>query len=268
MKTTLFTIVFGVFLISCHTKPENQVKKSEQQIKEVGTQKNNLPKSLEKVLEAHGGLERYKTQNTLSFTLPKPDNPELHIIDLKHRKDRIETPKYDLGFDGEKVWTLAKEEAFSGNPEFYHNLMFYFFNMPFVLADKGIIYSHTNDLIVNEKNYPGIAIQFKDGVGASSKDQYYLHYDPNTYKMEWLGYTVTYRTGEVSDKVSWIHYKEWANVNHFLLPKAISWHKTEGGNIQEERNTVVFESITISEAKKPNSFYKKPNDGIFWVKPE
>ena len=268
MKTTVVAIIFGIILTSCNTKSENQLKKSGQEIEDIVTQKNNKPENLKKVLDAHGGLERYKTQNTLSFTLPKPDNPELHVVDLKYRRDRIETPKYALGFDGEEVWTLTKEEEYTGNPEFYHNLMFYFFNMPFVLADKGIIYSQTKDLMVDGKVYPGIAIQFKEGVGASSKDQYYLHYNPNTYKMEWLGYTVTYRTGEVSDKVSWIHYKEWVNVSGFLLPKTISWHKTEGNQIQEERNTVVFESIAISEVKKPNSFYEKPEDGIFWIKPE
>ncbi|TKD62456.1 DUF6503 family protein [Flavobacterium sp. ASW18X] len=260
--------VWVLIFVSC------QPKKKESEISNVSeetTQKEVLhkyPEALEQVLEAHGGLVSWKKQRTLSFTIPKPDNEEVHTVDLKTRMDKIETPAYDIGFDGHNPWFLAKEGAFKGNAEFYHNLMFYFYAMPFVLADDGINYAETEPLEVEGVMYPGVKITYNEGVGTSFKDEYYLHYDANTYKMKWLGYTVTYRTGEKSEKVSWINYKEWDSFNGVVLPTTIAWHKSEGRKIMEERNAVSFKAISLSEQAKPIAFYAKPKAGEFYVKPE
>ena len=104
-------------------------------------------------------------------------NNEKHTIDLHSRKDKVETPPVEIGFDGKDVWLLDEAKAYKGNAELYHNLMFYFYAMPFVLADSGINYKVAEDLVYDGKNYPGIHISYNDGVGASSKDDYYLYYD-------------------------------------------------------------------------------------------
>jgi len=144
---------------------------------------------------------------------------------------------------------------------FYHNLMFYFYAMPFVLADDGINYSAAKALEFEGKSYPGIRISYNDGVGVSSKDEYFLHYDADTKQMAWLGYTVTYRSGEKSDKINWIRYNDWQEIEGLALPKSLSWYKVEDGKITEVANTRNFEDVVIEDTSKPADFYAKPENG-------
>ena len=81
--------------------------------------------------------------------------------------------------------------------------------------------------------------------------------------MTWLGYTVTYRSGESSDNVRWINYNDWQSVNGLQLPKAITWYKHEGDTILEPASNVSFEEVTLSEQVKPASFYSKPDEGQY-----
>ncbi len=260
MKYMIVVLVLASVL-SC--KQENKTKEVNVEITEPKTESNiNLdryPEPLLKVFEAHGGIANWKNKKSLFFKLGE----ELHTIDLQSRKDRIDGPGYAIGFDGEKVWLQSEENAYKGDPVFYHNLMSYFFNMPFMLGDKGIIYDDTEDLVYQGVNYPGIAIRFKSGVGTSYKDEYFLHYDPKTYEMAWLGYSVSYRSGERSDNVNWIEYQDWAEVNGLMVPSSLMWYSSEGRTIKEPRKPVVFEQVAFSEQSKPESFFSKPENGVF-----
>lgn len=257
----VIAVVLLASTLSCKT--ENKTKEVVVELAEPMTEKRveleRYPETLVKVFEAHGGLEDWKDQRTLVFKLGE----ELHTMDLQTRMDRVDAAAYSLGFDGEKVWLLNEEKMFKGDPVFYHNLMSYFFNMPFVLGDNGIVYAETEDLVFEGVNYPGIAVSFKSGVGTSYKDEYFLHYDPKTFKMAWLGYTVSYRSGERSDKVSWIGYHDWADVNGLKVPKVLTWYSSEGRTIKEPRKPVVYEGIEFSEDAKPLSFYGKPQNGTY-----
>lgn len=260
MKYMIVVLVMATVL-SC--KMENKTKEVDEELTKPKTVTNidvdQYPKPLLKVFETHGGIDTWKSKRNLVFKLGE----ELHTIDLKTRKDRIDGPGYSLGFDGEKVWLKSEENAYKGDPVFYHNLMSYFFNMPFMLADKGIIYDDTEDLLYNGVNYPGIAIRFKSGVGTSYKDEYFLHYDRKTYEMAWLGYTVSYRSGERSNNVNWIGYQDWAEVNGLMVPSSLTWYSSEGRTLKEPRKPVVFNEIAFSGEAKPESFFKKPESGVF-----
>lgn len=261
MKTHIFLLLLIPFM-ACKPSKKEAIKEA---VAETVTMQKEYPDAMQKVFDAHGGMADWKAQRTLSFTIPKPDNAEVHTIDLLNRNEHIDTPKYTLGFDG-KTWVLNGDEAYKGNPEFYHNLMFYFYAMPFVVGDDGINYSETDDLVFEGKSYPGIRISYNDGVGISPKDEYFVHYDADTNQMQWLGYTVTYRSGEKSDNVKWIRYNDWANYNGLVLPKSISWYKVEEGAITALRNTVPFENVVVSKETKPVGFYDKPAEGAYWVK--
>ncbi|MCM4153171.1 hypothetical protein DHD05_16395 [Arenibacter sp. N53] len=257
----MIVVLMLASVLSC--KMENKAKEVDTELAKPKTESiTNLeryPELLIKVFEAHGGLANWKNQRTLVFKLGE----ELHTIDLHSRKDRIEGPGYVLGFDGEKVWLQSKGNAYKGDPVFYHNLMSYFFSMPFMLGDKGIVYDDTEDIVYQGVNYPGIAIRFKSGVGTSYKDEYFLHYDPKTFEMAWLGYTVSYRSGERSDKVNWIGYHDWEEVNGLRVPMALTWYGSEGRTIKEPKEPVVFEQVAFSEHTKQDSFFEKPNNGVF-----
>lgn len=225
-----------------------------------------IPETLAQVLDAHGGLELWKRQRTLSFRLPKGPVTETHTIDLWNRRDRVEAETYSMGHDGTGTWVHNPDSAFEGNPDFYHNLFFYFYAMPFVLADPGIVYGTAPDLEYEGVSYPGLRITYRSGVGTSPEDEYFLHYDPADGRMAWLGYTVTYGKEAPSEDIHWIRYNEWQPVGGLLLPASISWYTYEGRQIKALRNTMRFEEVRVSPEAMAPGFYAKP-DSLPYFKP-
>ncbi len=227
------------------------------------------PKELARVLEAHGGVDTWKTKKKMSFVMGDSLDPETHTIDLWSRKDRVDTKEHSLGYDGKGVWVWEKnEKKYEGDPVFYHNLMFYFHAMPFVLSDAGIVYGEVGDLLVDGTEYPGIRIGYGKGVGVSPDDNYYLHYDPQTYRMAWLGYTVSYGKKGPSTDINWIKYEGWEEVDGLLLPNAITWHVTSEGLPKEARNTLVFREMNVSTEAMPEVFFEKPSAAAYVPAPK
>ncbi|MEL6303246.1 MAG: DUF6503 family protein [Bacteroidota bacterium] len=261
-RILLALLVMMVF--SCKNNSENKetVTPSEAEMKQEPMAEHPWPAELDSILVKHGGLEQWRKQRTLTFTLPKPELPEIHMTDLKTRLDKVETEKFTLGNDSEGVWVHDPEEMYKGDAGFYHNLMFYFYAMPFILTDPGIEYDSAEHITFEGKEYPGIRIAYNDGVGASSKDEYYLHYDPETYQMAWLGYTVTYGKDEKSDTVKWIQYHTWQTVDNVVLPKEISWFTYEGLEMKEARNNLPFENVTLSETSQSEEYYQRPDGAV------
>lgn len=259
-KLTVILLAFVAF--ACKNNPQKEVITEEAQPQEVASEMS-YPEALENVFTAHGELKNWKSQRVLTYEIPKPNMKELHTIDLWTRQDRVDTETFSMGSNGDKVWLLDAAENYKGDAVFYHNLMFYFYAMPFVLADDGINYGETEALVYDGKSYPGIRISYDLGVGTSPKDEYFIHFDPETHKMSWLGYTVTYRTGEVSDNVKWIRYDDWQEIDDLTLPKSITWYNYEGTKILDARSTVNFENVKLSKTAKPDDYYAKPDQAIF-----
>jgi hypothetical protein len=78
--------------------------------------------------------------------------------------------------------------------------------------------------------------------------------------MEWLGYTVTYRSKKASDKFKMIKYDNWNNVNGLILPTEITWYKSDENGMPTEpaRPATVFTLPLISQGKLADSFFEKP----------
>lgn len=204
------------------------------------------PESITKVFETHGGLDTWKEMQTLKFTMAKDAGDEITTTDLNNRYALIEMPEHTIGYDGQEVW-LSKNDttSFKGNPKFYYNLMFYFYAMPFILADDGIIYEDVKALDFEGKSYPGIKISYESGVGESPEDEYILYYDSETYKMTWLGYTVTFFTKEKAKEFHFIKYSEWQIVNGLQLPKTLTWYNYENNLPTTKRNDLEFSNVTL-----------------------
>ena len=214
------------------------------------------PESLQKIFVKHGGLDVWKKMKSLSFEIEKEEGNEKQMIHLHDRRERIEASNFTTGFDGNEFWVEA-DTSYKGNPVFYHNLMFYFYAMPFVLADDGIVYSETDPLIFEGKTYPGIKISYNSGIGVSPEDEYFIYYDPVTFEMAWLAYTVTYFSKEKSGKLGWIRYNDWKTFNGLLLPNSLIWYKTEENKPIEPRNIRVFDKVTVSETVFEDTVFEK-----------
>lgn len=253
MRKIIVVFVVSFLIISCKNEPKKEAKKLE--TKEV--KKENFPDELGNVFKIHGGINAWRKAKVLSFNKEE----EVHTTDLQSRKTVINSPTYSLGFDGETVWLdEEKEGTYKGNPTFYYNLYFYFYAMPFVLADDGIIYEKAAAISYKGIEYPGFKISYKANVGTSPDDNYIIYYNPTSFQMEWLAYTVTFNSKEPSEKYNLIKYNKWENVNGLILPKEITWYqKDEKGNPTEPaRPATDFTLPLISEGKLANSFFEKP----------
>lgn len=212
----------------------------------------SYPTDFVKVLDAHGGLDNWKDYRTLSYMMGE----EKQTIDLNDRREMIEGENFTMGYDGQQFWVKA-DTSYKGNPIFYKNLIFYFYAMPFVLADPGIQFDKADDLSFDGKTYPGYRISYADTIGVSPEDEYFIHYDAETYQMAWLGYTVTYFTGEKSKKISWIKYDDWDEVGSVILPQSMEWYKTEDNLPTEPRNRREFSKISLKMNEAPEGTYAK-----------
>ncbi len=263
MKKVLTLLIVASALLSCKQEAKKETIEDNTVVTEEPTIDMSMyPDGLQRVFITHGGLDLWNKMQSLTFEIKQEEGVEKHFINLWNRKDRIDTDAFSIGYDGNDVWLKQDGDAYKGNARFYHNLMFYFQAMPFVLADDGITYEKVENLTYGDKWYPGYKISFAKGVGDSSNDNYFIHYDPETYQMAWLGYTVTYGQEEESDNVRYIRYAGWENLDGIILPNQINWHKVEDGKIGEERNSVNFGNIEISEIPYGENVFEKPEGAV------
>lgn len=241
-------------MFACNTAIEKDKKK----LKNPEKKAHIFPENLEKVLKKHGGIEAWGKAKTLSYKV----NKEAHTIDLHSRKTIVTADNYSVGFDGKDVWLTQQDStAFTKDPKFYYNLYFYFYAMPFVLADDGIVYADVAPFLYEGISYPGIKISYESNVGTSPDDNYFIYYNPETFQMEWLGYTVTYFSKKTSERISMIRYNNWEDVNGFLLPKSITWYKKDAvDNILKPRGDALeFLAPLVTQASMADRFYENQN---------
>lgn len=207
---------------------------------------STYPESITKVFDAHGGIDAWNQFGTLSFMMKRPNGSEVTTTDLKSRNELIDTPTYTMGAEGNTIWVNEKNNIpYKGGARFYKGLFMYFYAMPFIVGDDGIIYEDVEPLVFEGKSYPGILISYEAGVGASPDDQYIIYYDETTGQMQWLGYTVTFGTNEKSTNFRFIRYNDWQEVSGLKLPKHIDWYNYEDGQLTEKRNTVEFFDVKL-----------------------
>ena len=256
MKQIVTSLMIIFLVLSC----KNDQQKEPDQLPLI-KEKSPYPQTLEAVFKAHGGLDNWQSMNGLSFGMERPNGIETTLTNLKSRYSVIETPTYKLGYDGSDLWVKELDTvSYSGNAKFYNGLMFYFYAMPFVLADEGIIYEETTPLTYNGIEYPGLLISYNAGVGASPEDQYIIYYHPETKEMAWLAYTVTFGKDEKSSNFRYIEYHDWQVLNGLKLPKAISWYKVEEGLPTEKRNTLEFVDVDVSSTPPNKALFEPEED--------
>ena len=266
MKNQLFLFALLIIVSACKQEKEMVLEK-EAILESVKTEVATLayPENLKKVFDAHGGLKLWKSMRSLEFTQVKPEGQEVTTTDLKNRKALIESPDHAIGFDGQKPWLLSKSNVeYKGyDPQFGYNLMFYFYTMPFILSDDGIKFSEAEPLTFEGVTYPGIKISYDSGVGATPEDIYVLYYSENTYKMEWLGYTVNFVPGIDTKELHFRRYSEWQSVNGLILPKVITGYGFKDDKPTTPKSPNVFTNIKLSKSAPDQALFTKPEKANF-----
>jgi len=207
------------------------------------------------VFDAHGGYERWADMQSLSYEMA---NGERHLVALQHRETLIEGGDYQMGFDGRQLW-VAPDTAAVNRPWFYYNLMFYFYAMPFVVGDPGVRYEAVPPIDLLDQTYEGVKVSYDAGVGTSPDDNYIVYFHPDTRRMAWLMYTVTFGKEGPSDDYSLIHYQDWQEINGLLLPTTLQWYQYEDGQVGAPRGEPrTFTNVRISETPPPAGAFAKP----------
>jgi hypothetical protein len=220
----------------------------------------DYPSNLMAIMDVHGGIVQWEKMHNICFSFEGRGGEEVHTTSLKDRMAKIENENWTIGNDGESTWLLESEEgSYKGNAAFYNNLMFYFYAMPFVLADNGIIYTELPQRALAGKMYNALKIGYDNGVGYSPKDEYILFSEPSTNQMAWLGYTVTGTSNKKSDTWSFIKYDQWQEVNGLLLPEKLTWYTVENNEPTEKRNELIFSKVTMTETQLVDSVFAKPD---------
>ncbi len=250
MKYPAFVFVLAICISSCQ-QPQETTEQSSPEAAPSNTSHHS--ESISKVIQAHGGFENWSKMAHLSYS----KGEEKTVTNLWNRKIRLETSEKVIGFDGENVW-VAPDSVEVGNARFYHNLYFYFYAMPFVVGDPGAFYEDVEPREIHGKSYNGIKVTYGEGVGDTPDDFYILWYDPETFKMEWLMYTVTFRSGAANEDYRLIKYGDWNEIGGLLLPTAFQWHKFEDGVEGEMTRKVVFENIIVSNEPPSEALFTMP----------
>lgn len=260
MKKSILIVISLFFFIACKENKPAKEEVAETVKKEIKLP--DYPEDIAAVFEKHGGIRSWKSMKSLEYEIVRPNGNEKQTIDLISRNDLIETEKYTIGFDGQDSWVKQDSAYYNRNPRFYHNLMFYFYAMPFVLGDNGITYEKAEDLVYEGVSYPGYKISFGTGVGDAPDDNYYIHYDSETKQMAWLGYTVTFGRGESNDNVHYIRYNDWKEFNGLVLPNTLTWFQNEGTKLVAPRNTVEFTNVKVSDERVDMTIFDKPEGAV------
>jgi hypothetical protein len=141
--------------------------------------------------------------------------------------------------------------------------MFYFYAMPFIISDPGTNYETVAPTELDGKIYNGLKVSYNKGVGDSPEDEYILYFDPETNKMAWLAYTVTFKDQKKSDDWHYIKYDRWQDVNGLLLPEKLVWYNIENGKPKGKKMDVKFDKITATETMLDASVFAKPAEAEY-----
>ena len=124
------------------------------------------------MIEAHGGLEKWRSAPTVSFedTLQPPEGPPLSSrvsVEQESRRAYLDFPEMGarIAWDGEKAWSENWQGPFP--PRFFALLSYYFLNLPWLAADPGVNLDEpgTGSLWDDPTEYITVRMTFEPGVG-------------------------------------------------------------------------------------------------------
>jgi hypothetical protein len=222
------------------------------------------PGPLEETYEAHGGLDRWSQQGQMSYRMigfpltPQVAKPSRSTVDLRTRRNRIESDGFTVGFDGQHAWSTPGPDAVGLPPRFFSLGSFYFHGMPFVFADPGVILEDMGTATFKGKPYRHVQARFADGVGHSNDDDYNLFIDPKNGRLALINHSVT----EIGvDRVTWT-FDEWQWANGLLVPARVTYYA--GWNPEEPGDgaTYVVEDVVFDLNSPADDYYAPPADAV------
>lgn len=243
------TLIFSlVFVFSCEQKdntPDPRYDQSEE---------------FKKLLDAHGDWGKWIDAKAFSYAMVHETNLawENHYINLTDRKVRIDADTWQIGNDGERVWISPNRQAFNGTSvRFYHNLYFYFFSIPYIFTDPGVNVKKTENKLVNGISHEAFEVSFEANVGDSPNDKYYMLVDPETGKLAWVLYTVTF-FDKSNTKMNALKYEDYRDAGGLIFPRIMTGYQFENDSTRRISYQVTFSDVFLVEKEMDADLFAMP----------
>ncbi|MFQ5695818.1 MAG: hypothetical protein ACE5HB_07510 [Terriglobia bacterium] len=187
------------------------------------------PEIVARMIEAHGGLDKWRSAPTVSFedTLQLAGAPAPVVarvtVHQPSRRAYLDFPEMGarIAWDSEQAWS----EDWKGPlpPRFLALLSYYFANLPWLAADAGVNLGEPQPgrLFDDPTEYITVKMTFDSGAGDTPDDHYILYIDPTDYRLRATGVRVTYAAilppeTEAIEEV--LVYDEYATVDGLTVP--------------------------------------------------
>ncbi len=182
-----------------------------------------------KMIEAHGGSEKWRSAPTVSFEdsfqpagAPAPLIARI-TVEQSARRAYLDFPAMEarITWDGEKAWSENWKAPMP--PRFLALLSYYFANLPWLAADPGVNLSEpgTGKLWTDDTEYKTVKMTFDSGAGDTPDDYYVLLIDPESYRLRAIQFSVTYAAilpPDVDMIEETLIYEEFETVDGLLVP--------------------------------------------------
>lgn len=219
----------------------------------------------EAVLNAHGDWEKWYYAKAESYSMIHESVliEENAFINLGSRKIRLSNTEFEMGYDGKKTWVSPDRSAYKGpSVKFYHNLYFYFFNIPFIFTDPGVTVVKIEDRMLNGKKHPTFRVTFASKIGDSPEDQYYMLINPETNRLEYLLYTVTFFDNP-DPKTNALKYEDYRESEGVFFPRILTGYTLENDSTKSIRYQVTFADPMLLDEEFEEDIFQKPENGVF-----
>jgi hypothetical protein len=215
-------------------------------------------------IQAHGGLEAWKSKGTLAYTLrdfpltPALAKPNRSTIDLVSRFNHMKSDAFSAAWDGKDAWIAPTADAAGLPPRFFVRGSMYFLMMPFVFADAGVIATDAGTTSFKGESFDLVTVRFAEGVGDVS-DGYELLFDRKTHQLRVINHSVK---GAGIERVTW-EFNTWQAVDGLLVPKTMTFHPDWKPNDPGAGKPVQVEDVQLGTARpKPSLFTQRPADAV------
>jgi len=185
---------------------------------------------VERMIEAHGGMERWASAPTVTFVDEfraggaKSGEKSRVTVEQGRRRMYMDGPGSgaSMAWDGKKAWSEHWDAPTP--PRFLALLNYYFLNLPWLVADPGVRLGTpgTGTIPGDDTEYVTIKVTYEPGVGDTPDDWYVLYIAPESHRLKGCEYIVTYESllpeGVESTPPHMLVYDEMATVNGLLVP--------------------------------------------------
>jgi hypothetical protein len=192
------------------------------------------------MVEAHGGLEKWRNAPTVSFTdelIPAGASEGLLgnvTVEQGRRRVYIDYPAKNMrmGWDGENAWSV--NWALPYPPRFLAQLNYYFLDLPWLATDPGVVLGPPGKgkLRDDPTEYITIRMGFEPGVGDTPDDYYVLYVHPENHLLKGCRYVVTYESllpeGVASTPEHVLIYDRYKTVDGLVVPIHYSVYEVDG----------------------------------------